>query len=129
MRADDLEEEVAATRLRLLQQKALASLPVFTVQSAFVMHWQLFMSVVLVFCTGFIPYDAGFLVPKYGKTLRLQASACRHTRSKPFPTLLEPHSQPSNPRRRAQRHPKLTHRPGVARLQLDYWSRTIDVHH
>ena len=106
MRADNLEEEVAATRLRLLQHKTMTSIPVFTVQSRFVMNWQLFMTVVLIFCAVFIPYDAGFVVPTCLCTLRLPTSVPRNP---PDPFQYPPEPQPLPLRRRTQRHP--THAP------------------
>ena len=51
-----------STRKRLDTQ-ALSVFSIFTVGSPFVMRWQLLMTILLLFCAVFIPYDAGFVVP------------------------------------------------------------------
>jgi hypothetical protein len=75
-RAPELEAEVKATRERL-DADSLNFFPIFTVGSPFVMHWQLFMTILLAFCAVFIPYDAGFVVPTSVLVLPLpNTSAC-----------------------------------------------------
>ena len=99
-----------------MQHSTLTSIPVFTVESPFVMKWQLFMSFILIFCAVFIPYDAGFIIPTF---------VLYDARPVPIPTGTT--ATASSPTHAAL--PRLTRRLGTKRLQADEWSRTTDVRH
>jgi hypothetical protein len=110
-----------------MQHSTLTSIPVFTVESPFVMKWQLFMSFILIFCAVFIPYDAGFIIPTFVLYDARPVPIPTPPPARPVPIPTGTTATASSPTHAAL--PRLTRRLGTKRLQADEWSRTTDVRH